>query len=201
MKKKNGYTAVTVVLSAIGLICLVIFVCSAWRFIMAEIKIKNPTEHSAYAGYLSIPSHEIELPCIEAHVSNYALVELAIDKTDCGALIWYPYNPTSTDTALGEGEGRWVIGDHDYQGFDAIMSCETGDSVFLHQVDGKTREYMVVTTFQGYIEKGILRDKDGGQFMFNDEYDLILMTCYPKADVPANRKDRRFYVCLELVSE
>lgn len=192
---------VIIVLTVLVLIFLVLAICAAWKFIKAETQIKDPISHVAYAGYLSIPSQDTELPCIEADASNYALAEMAIDKMDCGALIWYPYGRDTADTTPGKGEGRWMIGDHNFQGFDTIMNCQIGDNVFFHRADGRLWEHAVIEVFEGYIEEGIPKNKEGKQFIHDDKYDLILMTCYPKADVPAARKDRRFYVCLELISE
>ena len=170
-----------------------------WSYINAETQIPNPSEHPAYAGYLLIPSQEIELPCIEVHASNYELAELAIDKTNCGALLWYPYG-IDYGKNPGEGEGRWIIADHDHQGFEAIMNCEIGEKVTFHNADGTMLEYAVTEGFEGYIEEGILKSGEGKQFIHSNKYDLIFMTCYPEADVPAIRDNRRYYVCLKLIS-
>lgn len=169
--------------------------------ILAEVRIGDPKSHPAYSGTLSIPSVAIELPCIEMDASNYELADLAIEKSKCGARIWYPFGNEEEDWIPANGHGTWIIGDHDSQGFNKIMNCNENDTIYFANADGSVNTYRVMHTHEGAVVNGIFLDRNGTQFRSIENMDTILMTCYPDADVPYEEADRRFFVCLELVVE
>lgn len=166
----------------------------AWR---AAVLLGNPYEHSAYAGELRLDSCGISVPCIEVDAYNFDLSELAIDREHCAAKMWCSLPHVE---ALDANYGTWVIGNHNWQGFSAIRDCQKGDEAILVAHDGTEHKYIVMDMFEGYIdEHGSLRNQNGDSFLKAEPENIVLMTCYPDADVPAEKGDRRFFVYLELV--
>lgn len=165
--------------------------------IFSGYKIGDPHGHSEFAGILYIPSIEIELPCIQATATDYNLVELAVNSYDCGAKLWY-----SLPSVNNTDSGTWLILDHNWQGFSAIMECRVGDTAFFTDAEGKEYQYIVKDKFEGYInENSLLVNSTGDQFLQSTPTNMVLMTCYPEADVTAAEADRRYYVYMELVEE
>lgn len=165
---------------------------------IASYKLGIPQEHDSYAGVFLIPSVEVELPCIKANAEQIELTKLAVDATSCGAVIWCG----STTHGDGTESGNWLICDHNWQGFSAIMDCKHGDTVSFADVHNVEYKLVVKDMFEGFIgEYGIPVDRYGESFLDSNPNHVILMTCYPDADVPADREDRRFFVYLELVQE
>lgn len=168
------------------------------RTAFANWLIGEPHRHTQYAGVLNLPNIGLSLPCIDVSVENEALSQRIIDHSNCGARIHIPHPVVIND----EQREIWLIGDHDYQGFIKIVDCKLGDPVFFQNADGTELQYVVVNSFEGFIgEDGHPLDKDGIGFLSCAPQNLFLMTCFPEADVPAPRDQRRFFVCLKLISE
>lgn len=169
--------------------------------IVAEFYIGDPKRNSSYAGVLSIPSVDINLPCVDVEDNDEKMAKLLTDKSHCAAKIWYPLNIIEIDEVSIQN-GTWVICDHDYQGFDKIMDCELDDDAYFETQSGTILRYKVKNFFEGYVnEYGLLVDSSGEEFLCSTPPNLVLMTCFPSADVHAEEKDRRYFVYLELVDE
>ncbi len=198
-KKIEFVIAMSVVLM---LIALLLFIGK--DHILAEICVGNPVNNPLYVGVLSVPSVNIDLPCIGVEASDYRNAKLAIDKTKCAAKIWYPVPgyriESSDDSGIGSPDpGMWIIGDHSSQGFNKIENCELNDTAFFTNPDGHTTEYYVADMFPGYVQsQDVFNDKDTS-IVDNHPDDIILMTCYnPRGEYSENGIPiTRFFVYLK----
>lgn len=191
MKKRNLLIATIASLLIVGIaLCFT----DSVKATIATVKLGDPYEHSHFSGTLNIPSVGIELPCIQMDASETELSKLAVDSYECGAKEWY-----TLPSVNGKRSGTWIIADHNWQGFEAIMNCSIGDSATFVDADGVSTEYVVVDLFEGYIDNGHLYDRDGKQFLRSEPDNMVFITCYKEADVSADPENRRFFVYLEAV--
>lgn len=103
---------------------------------VAESSIPVGYTDGEYYGTLKIDSVDLILPIFCAEISGLGLSAQEItDAENSGAYFKYG--------------NQWVIGDHDYQGFDKILEVSTGDIAIIEQND-KTQEFECVTTASGY---------------------------------------------------
>uniref|UniRef100_UPI004056D2A7 hypothetical protein n=1 Tax=Acetatifactor sp. TaxID=1872090 RepID=UPI004056D2A7 len=166
------------------------------KSLSAYFQIPDPKAHENYAGVISIPSVGIEVDCIAVAAGNKKMSEMIVNRNDCAAKILYDEAELNPETITN---GRWVIGDHNYQGFEAIRECKIGDAVFLIDEYGNISEYSVVRCVSGFDGGANLFDEEGNYiFQPNSNY-IVLMTCYPEANVPAVEEARRYFVLIEPV--
>ena len=196
--KTRSWIKLGVTLTVALIIILVCCLCTdRIEAAVASAKLGDPHEHAQFAGTLYIPSVGIELPCIGTDASDFELSELAVDSYSCGAKAWYS---VSYVIESGGKPGIWIVEDHNWQGFADIKGCQLGDIVEFIDRQGASETYIVRDSFEGYIDGEGFPVDAGGEPIWGAEFvDMALMTCYPEAVVPAERNDRRFFVCLELV--
>lgn len=200
MKLYHKIIALTLLVIAL-LISAGMIYWKGWDYFVLDMTFGNPKDHDAYAGNLVIPSVDIDLPCLEMIVTEYDLAEQAVDKIGCAEKMWVPFSGDDKDMDPENGNGIWIFGDHDFQGFDAIMECKEGDMVYFMNKDGSIQSYIVVHTHEGAECGGTYLDREGKQFAITEGVEAMLMTCHPNGDLPYERDDRRFFVCLERIEE
>ena len=176
-------TVATIVLA----FCMCLFACgkkeepiettSTTEMQTIDSSIPEGYEDGEYYGTLKIDSVDLELPIYCAEISGAGISAQEItDAEDSGAYFKYG--------------NQWVIGDHDYQGFDKILTVSPGDKATIEKPQGK-QVFECVTTANGYniAEIYVILSSAQGQefpekfsedivnlFEFNENY-LVMYTC------------------------
>lgn len=160
------------------LLFLFMFLVVRWKYVIAEIRIGNPIKHPDYAGTLTIPSVEIDVPLIL--VEDPDMLQMVVDKTNCTALF-----KKSDGAVNGREYGvAWIIGDHSSQNFENLQKVELGKEAEIVCSDGTVRKFVVTKNFVGYNIGSDLIYEDGTSVRKENPDGVILYACVDETAVP-----------------
>jgi len=133
-------------------------------------KIKNSNEVLGTLGRLYIPSVNINVAVYKANVmgdENYN-AQTIVDNKDSAA--YYK---------LGN---KYIIADHNFQGFNRLYNIEAGVKAYIKQSDGKIATYKLKNKFIGQNISYDLTNKEGTSIQ-NLDGELVIYTCYTSSKI------------------
>lgn len=128
----------------------------------SDINSNDDAYPSDFLGRFKIPEVGVDVACYYSHA------QATVDASDSAAYFY--------------SSGHVVIGDHNYQGFEAIKACRVGTSATMHSISG-TVTYTCIDVIQGHNTGSTLTD--GDYVSIANLYPGALV-CYTCNDNPSN---------------
>ena len=124
---------------------------------------KNTTIKYGTYGRLYVSNYNVALYDYNVNTTNNKSLQTIVDEKDSAA--YYETN------------GKLVIADHNYQGFNVLVNLNVGTTASIKFEDGKTIKYKLIKKSEGTNTGPDLIDKEGNSF-FEMKSDIIMYTCY-----------------------
>ena len=151
----------------------------------AEKPEEKPVEKPAatVCGYCKAEGHK-ESVCVKKSVDKGAVGRWSISDVKVNVAVYMGTSSSQKNTAivnatdsgiyLKKGDG-YLIGDHNYQGFEAIKKCKPGTVAYL-DTGKQVVKYVCTKVFKGYNEKYYLTDANGVKYNLPKDY-IANYTC------------------------
>ena len=115
-------------------------------------------------GRLRIPSFEIDVALFECEPKSNS--QVIVNAVDSAAYIRY-----------SEFNGRDIIADHNFQGFEGIKQAIPGETCAFINSGENIETYVCVSVFQGNNIQDDITDMDGNSVVYQDDGLLCMYTC------------------------
>jgi hypothetical protein len=123
----------------------------------------QPTETYGTYGRLYVSWYDVALYDYNVYTDSSLSLQEIVDNYDSAA--YYTH------------KGRYVIADHNYQGFNVLNNLSEGTTSYIKFEDGSTIGYRLIQRTTGYNTGPDLVDTEENSF-FDMDSDLIMYTCY-----------------------
>lgn len=115
-------------------------------------------------GRLTIPSLEIDVALFDCEPNNNS--QFIVNAVDSAAYIRY-----------SELNGRDIIADHNFQGFEEIKRAIPGETCAFINNGESVEAYICVSMFQGNNTQDDITDMNGNSVVYQDDELLCMYTC------------------------
>ena len=125
--------------------------------------IKKDNSRLGTYGRLYVSNHDVALYDYNVNTRSSLSLQKLVDNKDSAA-----YYTT---------HGKYIIADHDYQGFKVLVNLSVGTKAYIKLSDGSIKTYKLIKKSKGKNTGPDLVDTNGNSF-FDMKSDLIMYTCY-----------------------